>query len=48
MIRQTPKCAMVTILNNHLKNYWKLGIHWLTAVKNLACNLFTEEVVFLL
>ena len=41
-------CGMVTILNNHLKNYWKLGIHWLTAVKNLAGNFFTKELVFLL
>jgi len=46
--RTPPECGMVTILNNYLKNYWKLGIHWLTAVKNLACNLFTKEVVFLL
>jgi len=46
--RTPPECGMVTILNNHLKNYWKLGIHWLKAVNNLAGNLFTREVVFLL
>jgi len=46
---RTPlECGMVTLLNNELKNYWKLGIHWLTAVKNLVCNLFTKDVVFLL
>ena len=46
--RTPPACGMVSILNNNIKNYWKLGIHWLTAVKNLAGNLFTKEVVLLL
>ncbi len=46
--RTPPACGMVTILNNYLQNYWKLGIHWLTAVKNLASNLFTKEVLLLL
>ena len=46
--RTPQECGMVTILNNHLKNYWKLGIHWLTAVKNLAGNFFTKELLFLL
>jgi hypothetical protein len=46
--RTPPECGMVTILNTYLKNYWKLGIHWLTAVKNLAGNFFTKELLFLL
>jgi len=47
-LRTPIECGMVTILNNHLINYWKLGIHWLTAVKNLAGSVFTNELVLLL
>ena len=41
-------CGRVSILNNNLRNCWKLGIHWLTTVKNLMfkpCNL---EAILLL
>jgi len=45
-LRTPPACGMVSILNGYLKNYWKLGIHWLSAVRNLAGRLFTKEIVF--
>lgn len=43
--RTPPSCGMVSILNKRLVNYWKLGIHWLTAVKNFMCKLYSREVV---
>ena len=45
-LRTPPTCGMVSILNGYLKNYWKLGIHWLSAVRNFAGRLFTKEIVF--
>ena len=41
-----PSCGMVSILNKRLVNYWKLGIHWLTTVKNSMCKVYSSEVVF--
>lgn len=40
-------CGMVSILNNNLKNCWKLGIHWLTAVKNALFKPHNSEVALL-
>lgn len=45
-LRTPPSCGMVSILNGYLKNYWKLGIHWLSAVRNFAGRLFTKEIAF--
>jgi IS4 transposase len=45
-LRTPPACGMVSILNGYLKNYWKLGIHWLSTIRNLAGRLFTKEIVF--
>jgi len=43
---RTPvSCGMVSILNKQLKNYWKLGIHWLAALKNSICKPYTNEVI---
>jgi len=32
---RTPNCGIVTLLGERLKSLWKIGIHWLKAVKNM-------------
>lgn len=38
-------CGLVTLLGERLKKYWKIGIHWLTTVRNLLFETLTPEIV---
>lgn len=38
-------CGLVTLLGKRLKKYWKIGIHWLTTVRNLISEPFTPEIL---
>jgi len=42
---RTPTCGLVTLLGERLKKLWKIGVHWLTVVKNLLAKAMTDEVV---
>jgi hypothetical protein len=45
---RTPNCGIVTLLGDQLKSLWKIGIHWLKAVKNmLLLPLDTERIKIL-
>lgn len=45
---RTPNCGIVTLLGNQLKLFWKIGVHWLKAVKNmLLLPLNTERIKML-
>jgi hypothetical protein len=44
-ITRTPACGIVTLLGEKLKTIWKIGIHWLTAVKNMLAKPMTNEVI---
>jgi hypothetical protein len=41
-------CGLVSLLGNKLKTYWKIGIHWLTVVKNLLIEQFEPDIVKLI
>ena len=41
-------CGLVSLLGNKLKTYWKIGIHWLTVVKNLLIEQFEPSIVKLI
>jgi hypothetical protein len=41
---RTPACGIVTLLGNQLKGVWKIGIHWLKAIKNVLIQPFTEDI----
>jgi len=36
-------CGLVSLLGEKLNRYWKIGIHWLTAVRNLLSEPCTTE-----
>jgi hypothetical protein len=38
-------CGLVTLLGKKLKKYWRIGIHWLTTVRNLISEPFTPEIL---
>jgi hypothetical protein len=38
-------CGLVSLLGKRLQKYWKIGIHWLTTVRNLLFEPFTPEIV---
>jgi hypothetical protein len=38
-------CGLVTFLGKRLKKYWKIGIHWLTTLRNLISARFTPEIL---
>lgn len=38
-------CGLVTLLGDRLKKFWKLGIHWLTTVRNLLIAPFTFDKI---
>ncbi len=38
-------CGLVSLLGRKLKKYWKIGIHWLTALKNQLLKIFSAQVV---
>ena len=45
---RTPNCGIVTLLGEKLKYLWKIGIHWLKAIKNmLSLPLNTERIKIL-
>jgi hypothetical protein len=37
-------CGLVSLLGDRVRRYWKMGIHWLTTVRNLLLLPFTPEV----
>ena len=37
-------CGLVSLLGKRLQMYWKIGIHWLTRVRNLLLEPFTPEI----
>jgi hypothetical protein len=37
-------CGLVSLLGNRVRQYWKMGIHWLTTVRNSLLLSFTPEV----
>jgi hypothetical protein len=37
-------CGLVSLLGKRLQRYWKIGIHWLTRVRNLLLEPFTPEI----
>jgi len=39
---------LVTGLNQKLQKYWKIGIHWLTALRNLLVCPFDEKAIGIL
>ena len=44
-ITRTPACGIVTLLGEKLKTIWKIGIHWLVAVKNMLAKPMTNSVI---
>lgn len=47
-ITRTPACGIVTLLGDKLKTIWKIGIHWLTAVRNMLAKTMTNDVIRIL
>lgn len=47
-VTRTPECGIVTLLGNKLKGVWKIGIHWLKAVKNKLTSPWDIETIKLL
>ena len=43
--RIPPACGVVSLLGARLKRYWKIGIHWLTTVRNLLLQPFTPAII---
>jgi hypothetical protein len=41
--RTPPACSIVTLLGKRLHRFWKIGLHWLTRVKNLLLAPFDRE-----
>jgi hypothetical protein len=37
-------CGLVSLLGNRVRQYWKMGIHWLTTVRNLLLEPFTPGI----
>ncbi len=36
-------CGLVSLLGKRVRQYWKMGIHWLTTVRNLLLEPFTPD-----
>ena len=43
--RIPPACGVVSLLGASLKRYWKMGIHWLTTVRNLLLQPVTPAII---
>lgn len=43
--RIPPACGVVSLLGARLKRYWKMGIHWLTTVRNLLLQPLTPVII---
>jgi hypothetical protein len=41
--RTPPACGLVTLLGKRLQRFWKIGLHWLTRVKNFLLTPFDRE-----
>lgn len=41
--RTPPACGIVTLLGKRLHSFWKMGLHWLTRVKNLLLAPFDQN-----
>jgi len=37
-------CGLVSLLGIRLKKYWKIGVHWLIAVKNYLAEIFNDNI----
>jgi hypothetical protein len=46
--RIPPACGVVSLLGARLKRYWKIGIHWLTTVRNLLLEPVTPAIIRML
>ncbi len=38
-------CGLVTKLGKNLQRYWKIGLHWLTAIKNILGTPFSVDII---
>lgn len=47
-LTRTPACGIVTLLGDRLKGVWKIGIHWLKAVKNQLTSTWDIKTIRLL
>ena len=45
---RTPACGIVTLLGEKLKGLWKIGIHWLKAVRNSFTSPLNSETIRML
>ncbi len=43
--RVPPACGVVSLLGGKLRRFWKIGIHWLTTVRNLLLQPFTPDII---
>jgi len=43
--RVPPACGVVSLLGGKLKKYWKIGVHWLAAVRNLLFQPVTPSSI---
>jgi len=41
--RTPPACGIVTLLGERLHCFWKIGLHWLTRVKNCLLMAFNQD-----
>ena len=41
-------CGLVSLLGDRVRQYWKMGIHWLTTVRNLLLHPFTPDLARLI
>ena len=37
-------CGLASLLGNRVRQYWKMGIHWLTTVRNLLLEPITPDI----
>ena len=41
-------CGLVSVLGARVRQYWKMGIHWLTTVRNSLLQPFTPDMARLI
>jgi len=39
------ECSLLLLLGGRLKKYWRIGVHWLIAVKNYLLETFNDNIV---
>ncbi|OEU83493.1 MAG: hypothetical protein BA873_07090 [Desulfobulbaceae bacterium C00003063] len=37
--------GLVSLLGGRLKKYWRIGVHWLIAVKNYLLETFNDNII---